>query len=197
MNSGFKKIEVPKEAKLVVSSDSDAELRIVLPTENADSDVDTIVQPATPVDGPHLPELTSTFLLAGKALFTVSNPAGDHYTFKVRRVESEWPVGSGKMTTTYFVNVKANGDAHPFGYIGILDIVKGTIKCTAKSLYVPGSKQYDVAAWATQAVITAQLIPSGYHIEYAGHCGKCGRTLTDPASIQRGIGPECWKMVSV
>ncbi len=25
-----------------------------------------------------------------------------------------------------------------------------------------------------------------------GRCGKCGRTLTDHESIERGIGPECW-----
>lgn len=29
-----------------------------------------------------------------------------------------------------------------------------------------------------------------------GRCGKCGRTLTDPESIERGIGPECWSRMS-
>lgn len=24
-------------------------------------------------------------------------------------------------------------------------------------------------------------------------CNRCGKDLTDPVSIQRGIGPECWK----
>lgn len=24
-----------------------------------------------------------------------------------------------------------------------------------------------------------------------GFCGYCGRTLTDPASVEAGIGPEC------
>jgi hypothetical protein len=26
-------------------------------------------------------------------------------------------------------------------------------------------------------------------------CGVCGRTLTDPNSISRGIGPVCWKKI--
>ena len=25
-----------------------------------------------------------------------------------------------------------------------------------------------------------------------GHCGKCGKSLTDPESRRRGIGPDCW-----
>ena len=25
------------------------------------------------------------------------------------------------------------------------------------------------------------------------HCGCCGRELTDPESVERGIGPICWK----
>lgn len=192
MNIGFKKIEVPKEARLVVISDTDDSLEVMLPAPAEHVDEAPLT---TSVAGPHLPELTETFLLAGKAVFTVSNPAGEHHTFKVRRVESEWPAGSGKMTVTYFVNAKTDVEIAQFGYIGILDIAKGTIKCTAKSMYVPGSKQYDVASWATQAVIGQKLIPAGYHIEHAGHCGKCGRTLTDPESIHRGIGPECWKVV--
>lgn len=27
--------------------------------------------------------------------------------------------------------------------------------------------------------------------QHDGHCGICGRALTDPASRDRGIGPEC------
>ena len=37
--------------------------------------------------------------------------------------------------------------------------------------------------------------PKFYMEQYGkqiGRCGKCGRTLTDPESIDRGIGPECW-----
>jgi len=25
-----------------------------------------------------------------------------------------------------------------------------------------------------------------------GHCCRCGRELTDPVSLERGIGPDCW-----
>jgi len=29
----------------------------------------------------------------------------------------------------------------------------------------------------------------------SGRCRKCGRVLTDPASVSRGYGPECWKQI--
>jgi hypothetical protein len=32
-----------------------------------------------------------------------------------------------------------------------------------------------------------------YEFREESFCGKCGRTLTDPESIDRGIGPECMR----
>jgi hypothetical protein len=26
-----------------------------------------------------------------------------------------------------------------------------------------------------------------------GRCKRCGRGLTDPTSVDRGIGPDCWQ----
>jgi hypothetical protein len=34
-----------------------------------------------------------------------------------------------------------------------------------------------------------QLV-AGAHV--SGHCCVCGKTLTDPVSVERGIGPDCW-----
>lgn len=148
--------------------------------------------PQVPAIAPTFPSLTDKFLLAGRALFTVTNPKGDHYVYRVKQVESEWPLGSGKKSMAYFVSVKASGGDRPFRYVGMLNTATGAIKCTGKSVFLPGTKEYDVAVWACQAVITRKVIPVGYRIEHAGKCGKCGRTLTDPESIERGIGPECW-----
>lgn len=151
----------------------------------------TAVRPDVPtaeVEGKKLPKATKLFLLAGRALFTVSNARGDHFTYKVTSPRNAHP----KYGRSYFVSVKAAGEGWPYKYIGILDPVKGTIKCTAKSNFLPGTKEYDVANWATSAVINGKLIPDTHQIQHAGMCGKCGRTLTTPESIERGIGPECW-----
>lgn len=34
---------------------------------------------------------------------------------------------------------------------------------------------------------------SGVTVYHDGTCGRCGRDLTTPESVSRGIGPECWE----
>ncbi|MCH9729159.1 MAG: hypothetical protein K0U84_05675 [Actinomycetia bacterium] len=38
---------------------------------------------------------------------------------------------------------------------------------------------------------------AGRYGMHSGNCGFCGRKLTDPASVERGIGPECLKKLAV
>jgi len=138
-----------------------------------------------------LPSLTKDFVFAGRAAFSVSNPKDEHYTFKVRGKDSVW---QGRKQRTYFLSVKASGGRFPYRYIGIVN-ADGTIKTTGKSDFLPDTKEYKVAAWALQAVIRGKLIPDGYQIRHLGKCGRCARTLSDPVSIDRGIGPECWSIM--
>jgi Family of unknown function (DUF6011) len=41
----------------------------------------------------------------------------------------------------------------------------------------------------------ADAIRKGAGIGRRGDCYCCGKLLTDPISIERGIGPECWEHV--
>jgi hypothetical protein len=191
----FKRIVLPTPAAALVSAAAEAVERIHPDELEAAAERSAIVADSAVPASPTYPGLTSKFLLAGKAIFTVANPKGDHYTFKVRRVESEYPKGSGNQQITYFVSVKSPGGQYPYRYIGLLNSMTGKIKCTAKSEYTPGKKEYDVAAWACQVVINMKHVPDGYKIEHAGRCGRCGLTLTDVESIDRGIGPDCWKIM--
>lgn len=154
---------------------------------------ETVEQTIT--DGMHLPDITGKFLFAGKSVFTVSNEeTKEHFTFKVRARESEWPRGSGKRSTSYFLNIKASGGKYPFRYIGILE-ADGLVKTTGKSDFQPHEKEYKVGAWAAQTVIAGKMIPVKYHINHAGKCGRCARELTHPESLKSGIGPECAKFI--
>ena len=41
----------------------------------------------------------------------------------------------------------------------------------------------------------ATMVAQGQGIRNLSHCYVCGRHLDDPASVERGIGPECWEGV--
>jgi hypothetical protein len=47
------------------------------------------------------------------------------------------------------------------------------------------------ARWLNEGTQRSDRIGS-YKLQEESHCGVCGRTLTDPESIDRGIGPECY-----
>lgn len=38
---------------------------------------------------------------------------------------------------------------------------------------------------------------STVEVYHDGSCGRCGRDLTDPLSVSRGIGPECWEKMGL
>lgn len=141
-----------------------------------------------------LPSLTKEALFGGKALFTVSNGRGTHLTFKLRMKEGEY---RGHATKTYFLSVKTSDSAYGYSYVGIVNPADGLIKTTAKSKFLPETLTYKVANWAVQAVVRGKLIPERAEIAHAGKCGRCAKKLTDPLSIKRGIGPDCWEMMGL
>jgi hypothetical protein len=46
-----------------------------------------------------------------------------------------------------------------------------------------------------QAIRELSELPFGYKVYHTGQCGVCGRALTDPVSIELGIGPYCIKRI--
>jgi len=44
--------------------------------------------------------------------------------------------------------------------------------------------------WLTRRLRQGAALPAGVEVWHDGCCGRCGRRLTDPGSVERGIGPE-------
>lgn len=129
--------------------------------------------------------LKKDFILGGNATFTVQNPRGDHYTFKVRKPKSAMP---------HFISLLTGPDNETsFTYIGMVFPDSGEVKTTRASKLTPNSVPVRVAAFALRCVWGTQTLPVGYQIRHEGKCGCCGRKLTTPESLDRGIGPECIK----
>lgn len=130
------------------------------------------------------PAQAMQFLLAGKATFTVRSEAtGAHLTFQVR----QWK--KAKYGTMHFVSVRTGND---YAKIGVVrngcDLELGGSKCDLpfEDFRVRGFR------YIFRHLQQKQLPPKT-EIWHEGSCGRCGRALTDPASIASGIGPECIK----
>ncbi len=147
--------------------------------------------------------LSPDFLTAGRALFTIEVPEAfraerpsvrPHYTYKITRKEA-----SERFPEAYFVALLSGPDNESdYSYLGMLTPETGDVRLTAKSRYSPDSwpvcilKRVLARIWDGQSAMITQ---QGWELHHEGKCGRCGRTLTVPSSVESGIGPECAKML--
>ena len=123
------------------------------------------------------PEEALKFILGGNARFTLRSVAtGVRYTYRVR---------SSKDGRVYFVRLLTN-DGH-YTYLGMLKNGRFTLTEKSKTKDSPPIRAF---TWTYDHLLRDQLLPS-LEIWHDGHCGRCGRSLTVPASIASGFGPEC------
>jgi hypothetical protein len=124
-----------------------------------------------------------TFIFAGKAIFTITNTnTGNRFTYKVRKA---------KDSDIYFVSVLTGSDnTNDYSFIGY--IKKGLFYSSKKSRISSEATSFKVFSWFINNI---NKIPSIVQVLHEGKCGRCGRKLTTPESIERGIGPECVKLM--
>ena len=120
---------------------------------------------------------------SGKAVLTLTSRKTDkHYTYKVKRAKDN--------DELYFVSV-LGGEDQSFNYLGIL--TKEGFRVTKKSSFTAES----TCAKAFNYFVKLKTLPYDLQVQHEGACGCCGRRLTHPDSITKGIGPECAKRVYV
>lgn len=125
------------------------------------------------------------FFTGGNAIFTVTNPSGEHYTYRIRKPRRDMP---------FFVQLLSGPDnTNDYTYIGIYAANVPRLVLTAKSKLPADSKPVLVFTWAARQVARGRELPQGYSIQHEGRCCRCGRRLTVRESIESGIGPECAK----
>jgi hypothetical protein len=146
--------------------------------------------------------ISKDFVLAGDATFTVEvppqhRPPGGHpwYTYRVRHKEAE-----GNYAEMWFVSSLSGPDntSDYKLYLGRLYPYEGQVALTAKSKITPESYRYRLLnrvlarVWAGDH---AAYESAGFQVHHEGKCGRCGRKLTVPESVESGIGPECAKRI--
>jgi len=141
--------------------------------------------------------VTKDWILAGKAIFTVYNGKGDHYTYRVKRKDSDNPV----KRPMWFISLLTGPDNYDdYTYLGVCNVATGAIRLTRASRLRQDSKPVKVVDWALRLVWAGKDFPPGYSIKGEGRCGRCGRRLTKPEGIsddgyRKGYGPICWSKV--
>lgn len=126
------------------------------------------------------------FITAGRAVFTLQGREA-RYTFKVTR---------SPVSRALFVSILTGPDnTADYTYIGLLDERTGRVILTAKSRYTHESTPVKALRWALPIVWRGDTLPAPARLRHVGRCGRCGRALTVPKSIDAGIGPECATML--
>ena len=135
------------------------------------------------------------FISAGNAIFTIENKEGKHYTFKVRRMEDN---ATHMILDTAFISLLTGPEnTKNYTYLGILDLREGTVRRTRNSKIEPSAISWKVAEWLIRTVWQGKEMPIGYKLHHEGKCGRCGRLLTVPSSIESGLGPDCQSILGL
>ena len=131
------------------------------------------------------------YALAGHATLTLTSEiTGTHFTFKISQKKNE----NGNPRPMWFVGLLVGPDnTSDYSYLGMINMDNegaSTFRVT------PGSKISPLALSARGFAffwkyIAADTMPKDMKVQHEGSCGRCGRKLTVPESIERGIGPEC------
>lgn len=146
--------------------------------------------------------LSKEFVTAGRAVFTLEIPSSfqqkfgtkPHYTYRIRHKEA-----NGEYGEAWFVQLLTGPEnTSDFTYMGMLDTEEGQVRLTQKSPYTADSWPVSLLQRALANVwaeTQQKIVDAGFKLHHEGRCGRCGRVLTVPSSIESGIGPECAKRV--
>jgi len=129
------------------------------------------------------------YMFAGRAVVTIANvETGNRFTYKVKRMEGDDGV------VRYFINLLRGPDNEDdYSYMGMMVEGQGRGMITTRASKVTErAVSFQAFNWVL-AALRADRLPEKIKIYHEGRCGRCGRRLTVPESIEMGLGPECAK----
>jgi hypothetical protein len=131
------------------------------------------------------------FILAGNAYLTArSQRTGKHYTFRISQPDEDRGHRPGEI---WFVSLLIAPDK--YAYLGTIKPMARALifRTSRKSCQPAESPPARAFAYLWTALETGGKLPAECDLLHEGRCGRCGRQLTVPESIARGIGPDCWE----
>jgi hypothetical protein len=127
------------------------------------------------------PEHRRAFMLGGNAKVTiVSLKSGARFTYQIKRKDLE------DERFLHFVSV-LNGPDNTADFTFLGTIFGGDqYRHGTRSRIDAGAPSAKAFAW-----VWNHLDSTNFEVWHSGECSRCGRELTDPESIARGLGPVC------
>lgn len=127
------------------------------------------------------------YAFLGRAVVTTKSvKTGKHYTFKFYRSKNNGPL-------KFYVFIKF--EWNKYGYMG--HIINNKFFLGKSPAFSKGTVPYKALTYLLGILWQSTTIPSVIEIYRENRCGRCRKSLTDPISIERGIGPECYKYISL
>ena len=138
------------------------------------------------------------FVLSGNINFTVvSKKTGTKLKLRIERALKSF---SSAVEPPWFIHAVPLEGGSDYKYVSFIKLHKATgafIYSTGKHSKVKlGSETEKVVRYVILSILS-QRETLGFDVYYKGTCRVCGRTLTDPVSIDRGCGPTCSKKTIV
>ncbi len=125
------------------------------------------------------------YLKGGKAIFTlVSQKTGKRFTFLVRA-----PKADGRDPIWFVSVLTGSNNESDYTYLGTIN-AKGVYRHGAKSPISSDAPSAKAFAWAWNYLVKDEVPPTS-EFWHSGKCSRCSRALTDPASLEIGLGPIC------
>jgi hypothetical protein len=128
---------------------------------------------------------------AGRAVLTFFNPVTDkHITIKVKQARDK--KDRKVRLPIFFVNISLLGDKEQ-GMVFAGTVFKDTMTYKMGKQVNPTSHLAQVFRWLCKVVVDPTLLRSqGVTLLHEGRCCRCGLPLTNPQSIERGLGDDCY-----
>jgi hypothetical protein len=133
------------------------------------------------------------FMMAGNATITIRSTAtGARFTYKLSVAKDDGrPQPNGAPTFVALMNGPDNESS--FQYLGTIFPQSGFTH-GRKSRITPDAPSAVAFSWAFGHLSRGRM-PSKLEVWHEARCGRCGKKLTVPESIESGFGPECITMV--
>lgn len=131
------------------------------------------------------------FVTAGNSVFTLKSVnTGVHYTFRVTKAPPlpDFP----NRPSVYFVSVLVGPDnTRNYLYFGTISGASMLFKMGDKAKVMTGALSVQALMWFWRNLMELHCIRPEVEFYHEGRCGRCGKKLTSPESLELGLGPEC------